>query len=324
MLIVLWGLATERPLKAVGEELHRLGAPARLVDQREVLNTEIRLEVGNGVSGSLRTHDQTIDLGKVTAFYLRPYESCKLPVIASAGRGSSAWKHASEVDDALASWSEVTSALVVNRFAAMATNNSKPYQLNEIRAVGFSVPETLVTTDPQAVRAFWERHGAVVYKSVSAIRSRVSRLRPEHVGRLADVSSCPTQFQQYVAGTDHRVHVVGTEVFPCEIRCQADDYRYPGQQGVEIWACRLPQEVEDRCRSLANVLQLPVAGIDLRRTPEGQWFCFEVNPSPAFTYYQEATGQPIANAIARLLMAADGVSHPGLAHTCAADATAAL
>jgi len=29
-----------------------------------------------------------------------------------------------------------------------------------------------------------------------------------------------------------------------------------------------------------------------------------VNPSPAFTYYQQATGQPIAAAIARLLTAA--------------------
>jgi hypothetical protein len=324
MLIVLWGLATERPLKAVGEELRGLGALARVVDQRDVLNTEIWLEVGNRVYGSLRTREQTIDLGKVTALYLRPYDARRLPVIASAGPASFAWKHASEIDDTLASWSEVTSALVVNRFEAMASNNSKPHQLSQIRRLGFSVPETLVTTDPQAVQVFWERHGAVVYKSVSAVRSRVSRLRPEHVERLADVSSCPTQFQQYVAGLDHRVHVVGTEVFSCEIRCEADDYRYAGQYRVEIRACRLPQEVEERCRSLAAALQLPVAGIDLRRTPGGEWFCFEVNPSPAFTYYQEATGQPIGNAIARLLIAANGSSHAGPAYTPVADGSRPL
>ena len=45
-----------------------------------------------------------------------------------------------------------------------------------------------------------------------------------------------------------------------------------------------------------------VAGIDLRRTPSGEWCCFEVNPSPAFTFYQESTGQPIAAAIASLLI----------------------
>jgi len=50
-------------------------------------------------------------------------------------------------------------------------------------------------------------------------------------------------------------------------------------------------------------MSLAVAGIDLRRTPDGQWFCFEVNPSPGFIYYEQATGQPMAEAIARLLAA---------------------
>ena len=65
----------------------------------------------------------------------------------------------------------------------------------------------------------------------------------------------------------------------------------------------MPREVEDRCRTAAVALQLPVAGIDLRRTPEGEWYCFEVNPSPAFSYYEDATGQPISAAVARLLAA---------------------
>jgi glutathione synthase/RimK-type ligase-like ATP-grasp enzyme len=49
-------------------------------------------------------------------------------------------------------------------------------------------------------------------------------------------------------------------------------------------------------------MDLVLAGIDLRLTPDGRWFCFEVNPSPAFNYYQSATGQPIAAALTRLLM----------------------
>ena len=50
-------------------------------------------------------------------------------------------------------------------------------------------------------------------------------------------------------------------------------------------------------------MNLPVAGIDLRRTPEGEWHCLEVNPSPAFSYYQAHAGLPISEAIARLLAA---------------------
>jgi glutathione synthase/RimK-type ligase-like ATP-grasp enzyme len=185
----------------------------------------------------------------------------------------------------------------------MAANGSKPYQLEQIRKLGFDVPETLVTTNPDAARDFWERHETVIYKSVSGARSIVSRLRPEHTERLADVTFCPTQFQRYVPGTDYRVHMVGDELFACEVISEADDYRYPGVHEVEIHARRLPRDVEERCRLLAAAARLPVAGIDLRRTPEGEWYCFEVNPSPAFTYYENRTDQPIANAIARLLTA---------------------
>ncbi len=49
---------------------------------------------------------------------------------------------------------------------------------------------------------------------------------------------------------------------------------------------------------------LLVAGIDLRLTPDDEWYCFEVNPSPGFTFYEDAGGQPIAAAIAGLLRSA--------------------
>jgi glutathione synthase/RimK-type ligase-like ATP-grasp enzyme len=54
---------------------------------------------------------------------------------------------------------------------------------------------------------------------------------------------------------------------------------------------------------LAQRLELPLAGIDLRRTPDGRHVCFEVNPSPAFSFYEQRTGLPIAAAIARYLAA---------------------
>ena len=302
MLILLWGLSTERPLAAVREELLGLGVPTFTVDQHAVLDTEIRLNVGRDLEGAIRVaKDRWIDLSEVSAVYLRPYDSRRVPAVRREGPESTASRHALAVDNVMASWSEMTFALVVNRLRAMATNDSKPYQLEQIRSSGFNVPETLVTTDPSAVQDFWEQHREVIYKSVSGTRSRVARLRPEHRDRLGDVAFCPTQFQRYIPGTDHRVHVVGEEVFASEVISEADDYRYPGQYSVEIHARRLPRDVEERCRLLSVALRLPVAGVDLRRTPEGDWYCFEVNPSPAFTYYASKTGQPIGRAVANLL-----------------------
>ena len=186
---------------------------------------------------------------------------------------------------------------------AVAPNGSKPYQAAQIRAAGFDVPDTLITTDPDAVREFLARHGTVIYKSISGVRSIVSRLAPEHLPRLEDVASCPTQFQQFIPGQDYRVHVVAADTLACKMITDVDDYRYAARQGAKasIRPASVPGEIADRCRRMAEAMGLLVAGVDLRRTPDDRWYCFEVNPSPAFNYYQERTGQRIDQAIAGLL-----------------------
>ena len=312
-MIVLWGLTSERPIAAVLSELHRLRCRVMVIDQRDVLATDVRLTIGATIRGSIYVPDASIDLTTVTAVYLRPHDSARLPTVRAAGTGSVEWQHAKAIDEVLWCWSEVTPALVVNRPTAMAVGRSKPRQLPELRRVGFAVPETLITTSPDAARAFWEQHRDVIYKSISGIRSRVSRLKPEHLDRLADVASCPTQFQRFVPGRDVRVHLVGQEVFASEVLAEMDDYRYPEGRPVTVRRYRIPRIVEEQCRCLAAAFGLHVAGIDLRQTPEGAWYCFEVNPSPAFPYYEERTGQRIGLAIARLL-----------AGHCSADSAAAI
>jgi glutathione synthase/RimK-type ligase-like ATP-grasp enzyme len=157
------------------------------------------------------------------------------------------------------------------------------------------------------VRAFAALHGRLIYKSVSGTRSIVNTLEDTSLERLECVANAPTQFQEYIPGCDIRVHVVGTEVFGTEVRSEARDYRYASLHGhdVELAPVTIPIEVADRCRAMTTGMGLAVSGIDLRRTPDDCWVCFEVNPSPAFVYYEAATGQPIGSAIARLLVRAD-------------------
>jgi hypothetical protein len=304
-MILLWGVPGDTPLAQVHSVLTRLGHPVAFVDQRAVLETELELTVDTAIRGIVRIRDRTINLDRITAVYLRPYGVDQLPVLQRVGRDSPTWSHAVAIVDALLAWIELTPALVVNRPSAMASNASKPYQARLIESLGFAIPETLITTDPDAVREFWAHHGTIVYKSISGVRSIVTRLTAAHLERLELVHYCPTQFQQYIPGNDYRVHVVGEEVFTCEITSMADDYRYATQYGgvAKLRPYPLPREVADRCRSLARALRLNVAGVDLRHHPAGQWYCFEVNPSPAFTYYQHATDHPIDVAIARLLIA---------------------
>ena len=198
----------------------------------------------------------------------------------------------------------------MNRAAASASNMSKPFQAQLIRRAGLLTPPTLITNDPERVRAFRARHGRVVFKSISAVRSIVRELTPEALRRLERVRALPTQFQAHIEGVDVRVHVVGERTFACEIRSEAVDYRYASRDGlgVEMRSVELPAEVAARCAALARALRLPLCGIDLRRTPEGMFHCFEVNPSPAYSYYQEHTGQPIAEAIVDLLATGPGAT----------------
>jgi glutathione synthase/RimK-type ligase-like ATP-grasp enzyme len=301
-VILLWGLSGDDPLDDVARELRRTRQPHVWIDQRAVLATHVDLDA-SGCAGWVDTPAAGIALGDITALYIRGYDAHQLPAVREGG--DEARTHVRSVDARLWCFADVAPILVLNRPTAMNSNNSKPYQAQLIRD-SFLVPQTLVTTDPDAARAFWDRHGAVVYKSVSGQRSIVTRLSPDDSGRLDDLRWCPTQLQEYVPGRDYRVHVVDRQVFATEVLSSADDYRYAARQGTDVAlrAVELPDDVVERAIGLADALNLPLAGIDLRRATNGAWYCFEVNPSPCFSYYESHTGQPITAAVAALLAGA--------------------
>ena len=59
----------------------------------------------------------------------------------------------------------------------------------------------------------------------------------------------------------------------------ADDYRYARMSGIaHLEPQRGPDEIVGRAIELTAALGLLVSGIDLRRTADGRWYCFEVNP----------------------------------------------
>ncbi len=126
----------------------------------------------------------------------------------------------------------------------------------------------------------------------------------EGLARLPLVRSCPVQFQRYVPGVNVWVYTVTGAVFATRIDTDRADYRYAQLDGgrAEAATFRLPDELAERCLALACQLGLSLAGIDLVLSSEdGEPYCLEVNPSPAFSYYEIQTGQPISRAIAHAL-----------------------
>ena len=307
-MILLWGVPGDAPLDAVYAALQRRDVETQLLDQRAGAAMQVELQVGRGgrLAGTIQNGAAAIDLAEVGAAYIRPMDTAK--ACGTAAPTDPTFVAALAADTSMITWSNLADAHVVNRPQAMASNNSKPYQLAQIAGFGFAVPDTLVTTDAAAVRTFCERHERVIFKSVSGVRSIVAQLAPQDSG-LEDVANCPTQFQQYVPGEDVRVHVVGERILATRIVSDASDYRYASRSGDDLAmaAVDLPPALAENCYAMTRGMDLQVSGIDLRHAPTGEWYCFEVNPSPGFTFFEAITGQPIAAAIADLLIhLADG------------------
>jgi glutathione synthase/RimK-type ligase-like ATP-grasp enzyme len=251
--------------------------------------------VNGTISGQMLVGRRPVDVSQIDAAYVRSFGNGSVEDEKGGMRITSLWE-----------WTDSLPMLVVNKRKAVHTNMSKPYQQRLIAQQGFSVPKTLVTMLPEAARAFYhECRERVIYKSISAERSIVKRLTVEDLPRLEQIQYCPVQLQELIPGIDIRVHTVGDRVFASEIVADRLDYRYLQREGGTrtIRAMELPQEVQERCLKLAKSLGLVMSGIDLRRTPEGEYYCFEVNTSPAFMFYENHTGQRIGDALADLLCA---------------------
>jgi hypothetical protein len=72
-------------------------------------------------------------------------------------------------------------SLVINRPSAEGSNHSKLLQAIHIRSAGFLTPDWIVTNDLEDALRFQARHGRVVYKSMSSVRSIVKELQVEQL-----------------------------------------------------------------------------------------------------------------------------------------------
>ena len=304
-MILLCGITSETPLALVKERLDQRQAPYVFFSQRQFQQMELFFDVTDGeVTGELTIAGRRYPLEYFTGVYTRLMDDQNLPELRREPLDSPLRRRARALHDALMRWYEIAPIRVVNRTAPMGSNFSKPYQSQPIVAQGFRTPETLITNDPDLVREFHATHKKVIYKSMSGVRSIVQTMNDEDFARLDRIRSCPVQFQAFVEGRNVRVHTIDAQVFATAITTDATDYRYAHKQGsdyAELEAIELPDDLSERCLRLSSALDLPFAGIDLKITPDEEVYCFEVNPSPAFSYYENSTGQPISEALARYL-----------------------
>ncbi|MFZ1220544.1 MAG: hypothetical protein WAO00_14720 [Chthoniobacterales bacterium] len=195
---------------------------------------------------------------------------------------------------------------VVNSPANSYSNYSKPYQLGLMASAGFDIPRTLVTNRAAEARRFYLACGRqVIFKGVSNVMTFAQLLKPEHFARLNLLPNSPTLFQEYIAGADYRVHVVGDRTFCTRLQAANEDYRRSAlieDEEINAIADHLPQSVLRRCIAFTRQLGLIVSGIDFKKSKAGRLAALELNPYPQFTFYEGRSGQRITESVVDYLI----------------------
>jgi hypothetical protein len=294
VILVCGGLA-DIVTELVCSRLEAMQRPYRLLDLgRFPEGVEVEWTwSGRDVSGFIRTGDWALDLASITGVFVRylgmdghaPFTN--LP----AGHENAAL---GEGQSGLVALLEAMTCPVANKASVSMSNCSKPYQALLVRESGLLTPPTLITNDPDAALEFFEECGRrVIFKSLSGVRSTVREFDDRDRDRLPLLQHGPAQFQRFLPGDNIRVHhrreAIGRESDPAPwitvMRATKARTRISRRPSSSCRHRRL------RRSELAHGMLL--AGIDLKETPDGEHYCFEVNRLPV-CLLQQHTGQPIS------------------------------
>lgn len=191
--------------------------------------------------------------------------------------------------------------------------SNKIEQLQRAARLGFRVPKTLVTNDPEQARQFYEAcHGQMIYKTLyiplldwaekepyppgtevpDARTVYTTLITSEQLQVLETVRTAPCQFQELIPKhLELRVTIIGEDMFVCEIHSQEDertslDWRHY-EAPIPYKKGSLPPEIADKCFALMKSYGLNYSAFDLILTPEGEYVFIENNPAGQCFFVQD-------------------------------------
>ena len=306
-MIVIFAREDDRHAAAVADVLTREHHEAVTIFNLSLFPADIRLSCSYASDADgcsfVDRDNKRIDLHAVKSFWWRrPQPLRPHPGIADSHVGNFA---VHECLSAIYGALRCCPGLWVNDIEHDHNADYKPRQLAAVRRHGLQIADTLITNDPAAASAFFHRHeGEVVYKAFNQcglIWSPTRRLTASDLDRLDNLQCAPVIFQRYVEGTrDIRVTVIGDSLFATDFQLDnlnCVDHRL-ALDTAPCAAHQLPPEVERQVFDVVRDLKLEYSSVDLRLTPDGEYFFFEVNTAGEFLYVQERSGQPIASAMA--------------------------
>ena len=197
--------------------------------------------------------------------------------------------------------------------AAVWKAEFKPYQLRIAAELGFTIPRTIISNDPTAIREAFATFGPMVAKPVRTgwftqngqdFAIFTSELLKEHLEEIENARLSPAIYQALVPKKfDIRITIVGRTIFAAAIESQSDaaasiDWRMTDNPRLPHQRINLSQILENRLLSMMDSLGLSFAAIDMVQTPDDEFIFLEVNPSGQWLWIDDMLAFGISEAVA--------------------------
>lgn len=197
--------------------------------------------------------------------------------------------------------------------------------------MGFSIPPSVITNQPDSVRQFNNQiNGEMITKALSntflsadevAHEDRVvsgmstTLITHEHLQNIDCVKEIPCYFQQYTPKQfELRVTVIGDKVFAAKINSQDDertkiDFR-DFAADILYEAFELPADIEQKCLDFVHSYDLNYGAMDIIVTPSNDYVFLENNPAGQFWFVEQLVPQlTMMEALAECLIAGAACQH---------------
>lgn len=202
----------------------------------------------------------------------------------------------------------------VNHPNDMSQARLKPYQLKLARSMGFCVPDSIITNDPEEAKLFCQ--APTVFKMLAKQSFEygdkfysvdTTLMTDELIANLSFIRSQPILLQRCVEKiAELRVTYVGGEVFVAKQTTSVEgapvDWRpLQGTQDSMYDPWDTSPGFVAQIQSLMKRLNLKFAAIDFAVDSDGVLWFLEVNPNGQWLGYTDEIGMPAAASMARLL-----------------------
>jgi glutathione synthase/RimK-type ligase-like ATP-grasp enzyme len=303
----------------VQKELDALGAEyLRFNTECFPTDAEITLEYrGRSVSGYLRTGNRQVDLNAVSTVWFRKPNP---PSVSDTVSDAQARKFALQESEAALSgfYRVLERAFWVSRPDAIRRANDKLHQLATALALGFDIPATLVTSDPEKAGRFCGttrgptvvkplKSGVVEYPDGRLELIFTSTVTREDMSNMGSVSLAPCLLQEYVPKRyEARVTVIGSRVFAVGIDSQADevsrvDWRRGNSRGLRHFDLELPKDLVGKCLQFVAHYGLQFSALDFVVTPDNKYVFLENNPNGQWAWLDLEVGNGMIRYMAEFL-----------------------